>query len=59
MTPISCVCAAPVRPSAVVNAEIRALAVRARWTPEELALYVRLVAEERDAKAIEEAELAA
>jgi hypothetical protein len=50
-----------VRPSAVINAEIRALARRARvrWTPEELAVYVRLVAEERAAKAVEEAQLAA
>jgi hypothetical protein len=49
------------RPSAVINAEIRALArrVRERWTPEELAVYVRLVAEERAAKAVEEATLAA
>jgi hypothetical protein len=49
----------PVRSAAVINAEIRALARRARWTPEELALYVRLVAEERAAKAVEEATLAA
>jgi hypothetical protein len=47
------------RSAAVINAEIRALAKGARWTPEELALYVRLVAEERAAKAIEEATLAA
>jgi hypothetical protein len=47
------------RSAAVINAEIRALAKRARWTPEELAEYVRLVAEERAAKAVEEAELAA
>jgi hypothetical protein len=49
----------PVRSAALVNAEIRALAKRARWTPEELAEYVRLVAEEQAAKAREEAALAA
>jgi mevalonate pyrophosphate decarboxylase len=49
------------RSAAVINAEIRALArrVRERWTPEDLAVYVRLVAEERAAKAVEEATLAA
>lgn len=58
MSPVSCSCGS-VRPAAVVNAEIRALVAGVgQWTPEALAEYRRLIAEERAAVA-REATLAA
>lgn len=59
MTPSTCTCA-PVRPSAVVNAEIRRLAARIALSDAERIEMAGLWAEWTKAKAIEkDAELAA